>query len=127
MFDHVGLPVADVDAALDFYLSTFAPLGFAEVRRYETPDGPVVGIAGADGFPHFWLAPAAAGTRYESHVAFAAPDRAAVDAVHAAAVDAGYEILHAPRLFVEYHAGYYGTFVRDLDGNNVEAVHHTFG
>jgi catechol 2,3-dioxygenase-like lactoylglutathione lyase family enzyme len=57
-------------------------------------------------------------------VAFSAPDRAAVDAVHAAALEAGLEILHAPREFPEYHPGYYGVFVRDLDGNNIEAVFH---
>ena len=57
-------------------------------------------------------------------MASAPPDRAAVDAVHAAALEAGLEILHAPREFPEYHPGYYGVFVRDLDGNNVEAVFH---
>ena len=61
----------------------------------------------------------------ETHIAFAAPDRAAVDAVHAAAVEAGVEVLHGPREFPEYHPGYYGVFVRDPDGNNVEAVSTT--
>ena len=55
-----------------------------------------------------------------------APDRAAVDAVHAAAVGEGIEVLHAPREFPEYHPGYYGVFLRDPDGHNVEAVHHGF-
>ena len=127
MLDHLGIPCADPATALTFYATAFAPLGFREAVRYETPAGPVIGVAGADGFPHFWLAPAAPGTSYEAHVAFSAPDRAAVDAVHDAAVAAGYEVLHAPRVFSEYHPGYYGTFLRDLDGNNVEAVHHTFG
>ena len=125
VLDHLGIPCADTEAALAFYLTAFAPLGFREAARHDTPAGPVLGLAGADGFPHFWLAPAAAGTRYEAHVAFTAPDRAAVDAVHAAAVAAGYEVLQAPRVFPEYHPGYYGTFLRDLHGNNVEAVHHT--
>jgi catechol 2,3-dioxygenase-like lactoylglutathione lyase family enzyme len=57
-------------------------------------------------------------------VAFGAPDRAAVDAVHAAAVAAGVEVLHAPREWPEYHPGYYAVFLRDPDGHNVEAVHH---
>jgi len=52
-----------------------------------------------------------------------APSDDAVDAVYSAALDAGAELLHAPRLWPEYHAGYYGVFLRDLDGNNVEAVH----
>jgi catechol 2,3-dioxygenase-like lactoylglutathione lyase family enzyme len=60
----------------------------------------------------------------ELHVAFTAPDRAAVDAVHQAAVAAGVEVLHAPREWPEYHPGYYAVFVRDPDGHNVEAVHH---
>ena len=59
------------------------------------------------------------------HLAFAADGRAAVDAFHAAAVAAGAESLHAPRLWPQYHASYYGAFVRDPDGNNIEAVCHT--
>ena len=127
VIDHLGLQVGDVSRALRFYLTTFAPLGVKEAVRYETPGGPVVGLSGADGFPHFWLSPAPSGTRHEAHVAFSAPDRSAVDEVHRAAIDAGYEVLHTPRVWPEYHPGYYGTFVRDPDGNNVEAVHHTFG
>ena len=61
----------------------------------------------------------------EVHLAFAAADRAAVDAFHAAAVAAGAESLHAPRLWPAYHESYYGAFVRDPDGNNIEAVCHT--
>ena len=60
------------------------------------------------------------------HVAFAAPDEAAVRAWFEAAKAAGAEVLHEPRVWPEYHPGYYGAFVRDPDGNNVEAVHHTF-
>jgi len=129
VLDHLGIPCADPEAALRFYLAAFAPLGFREAVRFGTPAGPVIGIAGAgaDGVPHFWLAPHAGRTEGEVHVAFTAPDRAAVDAVHAAAVAAGFEVLHAPRVWPEYHPGYYGTFLRDPDGNNVEAVHHTFG
>ena len=66
------------------------------------------------------------GTGRELHVAFTAPDRDSVDAVHRAAVERGTEVLHEPRIWPEYHPGYYGVFLRDLDGNNVEAVHHDF-
>ena len=57
-------------------------------------------------------------------MAFRAPDRRAVDAVHEAAVAAGVEVLHAPREWPECHPGYYAVFLRDPDGHNVEAVHH---
>jgi catechol 2,3-dioxygenase-like lactoylglutathione lyase family enzyme len=124
VLDHLGLQSSDVDAAVRGYLALLAPLGVREVLRFPTPGGPVVGLAGPDGVPHFWLSPAAGPLAHEAHVAFAAPDRAAVDAVHDAAQAAGLEVLHAPREWPEYHPGYYGVFVRDLDGNNVEAVHH---
>lgn len=127
MIDHLGVQAADVEASLEFYLTVFGPLGFTEAMRYPTDGQPVVGLAGADGFPHFWLSGAPEGSKHEAHIAFTAPSREAVEAVHAAAVAGGYEVLHAPRVWPEYHPGYYGTFVRDLDGNNLEAVHHTFG
>ena len=69
--------------------------------------------------------PAFDGRRFrESHIAFTAPDRAAVRAFFDAAVAPGAEVLHEPRVWPEYHPNYYGAFVRDPDGNNVEAVCH---
>ena len=124
MLDHLGVQAADVEAALTFYVRSFGPIGMHEIMRYETPDGLVVGLGGTDGMPTFWLSPAHGAETREVHVAFRAPDRAGVDAVHEAAVAAGLEVLHAPREFPEYHPGYYGVFLRDLDGHNVEAVHH---
>jgi catechol 2,3-dioxygenase-like lactoylglutathione lyase family enzyme len=76
-------------------------------------------------FPDFWLAQSDAPT--SAHVAFRAADRAAVGAFHAAALAAGATDNGAPGLRERYHPGYYGAFVLDPDGNNVEAVHHTFG
>ena len=124
MIDHVGLQAADVDASAQFYLEVFAPIGIREALRFPHPDGAVVGMAGPDGVPDFWLSPPTGNETRELHVAFSAPDRAAVDAVHEAAVKAGAEVLHAPREWPEYHPGYYGVFLRDPDGHNVEAVHH---
>jgi catechol 2,3-dioxygenase-like lactoylglutathione lyase family enzyme len=124
MFDHVGIQAADVDAAVAFYLRVFEPLGFTEVRRHPVGDSAVVGIAGRRGFPGFWIHPAGGDETREIHIAFGALSTDEVDAVHQAALDAGAEILHAPRIFPEYHPGYYAVFVRDLDGHNVEAVHH---
>jgi catechol 2,3-dioxygenase-like lactoylglutathione lyase family enzyme len=126
MLDHLGLQVADVDASVAFYLQVFAPLGFREVLRFPAGGSWAVGLSDRGGKPDFWLSPAAATESREIHVAFAAPDRAAVDAVHTAALAAGAPVLHAPREWPEYHPGYYGVFLRDPDGHNVEAVHHGF-
>src|ERR1035438_8024463 len=124
MLDHIGLQVQDVDASLNFYLRTFAPIGMREAVRFPHRDSIVVGLAGPDGVPKFWLGPSTGSETRELHVAFRAPDRKAVDAVHDAAVVAGAEVLHAPREWPEYHPGYYGVFLRDPDGHNVETVHH---
>lgn len=125
MLDHIGVQAADVEASLTFYLHAFGPLGVAEALRFPTDGGGlVVGLAGPAGAPQFWLSPAVGTEGRELHVAFAAPDRAAVDAVHAAAVSGGAEVLHAPREWPEYHPGYYAVFLRDPDGHNVEAVYH---
>ena len=75
--------------------------------------------------PTFWIGRQRTGEGFrETHIAFAAPDRAAVRGFFEAAKGAGAEVLHEPRLWPEYHAHYYGAFVRDPDGNNVEAVCH---
>ncbi|NMH93079.1 VOC family protein [Pseudonocardia bannensis] len=124
MIDHMGLQVADVEASLTFYLRTFAPIGMHEAMRFPHGGSFVVGLSGPDGIPDFWLSPANGAETRELHVAFRAADRHAVDAVHDAAVAAGAQVLHAPREWPEYHPGYYGVFLRDLDGHNVEAVHH---
>jgi len=87
-------------------------------------DGEVIGY-GVPPMPDFWIAGRQTGDGFrESHLAFSAGDRTAVDAFFAAAVGAGAEVLHEPRVWPEYHPNYYGAFVRDPDGNNVEAVCH---
>ncbi|MGW8380802.1 VOC family protein [Streptomyces sp. ODS28] len=121
MLDHIALQVRDVAANAAFYETVLAPLGGGRTKEF----GEFVSF-GTEGGHTFWIIPATGeGAPREAHIAFAAPDRAAVDAFHAAAVDAGYESLHAPAVHPEYHAHYYGAFVRDPDGNNVEAVCHT--
>ena len=124
MLDHIGIQVSDVEASCALYLRCFAPLGLQEVLRFPAGGSAVVGFAGPAGVPDLWLAPAAGAETREIHLALSAPDRAAVDAVHGAALEAGVEVLHAPREWPEYHPGYYAVFLRDLDGHNVEAVHH---
>jgi len=121
MLDHVSIQCADVAASAAFYDAFLEPLGGVRVMDF----GEVVGY-GLPPKPDFWIGPQATGEGFrEAHLAFVAPDRAAVRAAFAAAVALGAEVLHEPRLWPEYHPGYYGAFVRDPDGNNVEAVCHT--
>jgi catechol 2,3-dioxygenase-like lactoylglutathione lyase family enzyme len=123
VLDHLSIQCADVESGRSFYDAVLAPLGGGRVMDF----GPVVGY-GVGGKPTFWIGPCeAGGPNREVHVAFAAPDRAAVRAFFDAAVATGAEVLHEPRLWPEYHPDYYGAFVRDPDGNNVEAVCHTPG
>lgn len=125
MIDHLGLQVADAEAAAAFYVRVFAACGIREAMRIDTPKGPVVGLSGPDGMPQLWVSPMEDSGHRPVHLALQAPSREAVDAVFAAAKEAGTEILHEPRVWPEYHPGYYGVFFRDPDGNNVEAVHHS--
>ncbi|HVE30198.1 MAG TPA: VOC family protein [Mycobacteriales bacterium] len=127
MLDHLALQCADPDAAAAFYVRVFAALDVREAMRMPRPGGTVVGLSGSDGFPHLWFGPLVDRGVRPVHLALTAPSRSAVDDVHAAALAAGAEVLHPPRVWPEYHPGYYGVFLRDPDGNNVEAVHHTFG
>jgi catechol 2,3-dioxygenase-like lactoylglutathione lyase family enzyme len=124
MLDHLGIQVQDVAGSVEFYTRVFAPLDMREAVRFPAGGSFVAGLAAGDSGPEFWLSPARRSETREAHVAFRAPDRAAVDAVHDAAVAAGAEVLHAPREWPEYHPGYYGVFLRDPDGHNVEAVFH---
>ncbi len=120
MIDHLSLQCADVTASAAFYDAVLAPLGGARLLDF----GEVMGYGIAPN-PIFWIGQQTTGAGFrESHVAFTAQDRAAVRAFFAAAVAAGAEVLNEPRLWPEYHATYYGAFVRDPDGNNVEAVCH---
>jgi catechol 2,3-dioxygenase-like lactoylglutathione lyase family enzyme len=120
MLDHLSIQCADVAASAAFYDTVLAPLGGQRLMDF----GAVVGF-GVSPKPDFWLGPLSTGEGFrESHIAFAAPDRAAVDRFFAAAVGAGATVLHEPRVWPEYHPHYYGAFVRDPDGHNVEAVCH---
>jgi catechol 2,3-dioxygenase-like lactoylglutathione lyase family enzyme len=120
MLDHLSIQVRDVAASAAFYDTVLAPLGGKRLMDF----GEVIGFGRTQ--PRFWIGPVTTeGEAREAHIAFVAPDRAAVQAFHDAAVATGAEVLHAPRLWPEYHATYFGAFVRDPDGNNVEAVCHT--
>jgi catechol 2,3-dioxygenase-like lactoylglutathione lyase family enzyme len=119
MIDHVTLQVSDVGVSRRFYEPLLAVLG----AKLGADEESFVGFFG-DGGGSFWLIPAERLADRELHLAFSARDRAEVRAFHTAAVAGDIEILHAPRLFPEYHESYYATFVRDPDGHNVEAVCH---
>lgn len=120
MLDHVSIQCADVAASAAFYDAVLAPLGGERIMDFGTTIG-----YGLQPQPIFWIGQQTTGEGFrESHFAFTATDRTAVRAFFDAAVAAGAEILHSPRVWPEYHASYYGAFVRDPDGNNVEAVSH---
>ena len=120
MIDHFGINCSDMPTAARFYAGVLGVLGHRRVMDF----GAAIGY-GTEA-PVFWISTFdGVGPNRETHIAFTAPDAATVRAFHAAAVELGAEQLHAPRLWPEYHPGYYGAFVRDPDGNNVEAVCHT--
>jgi catechol 2,3-dioxygenase-like lactoylglutathione lyase family enzyme len=121
MIDHIGLSVADYERSKAFYPAALAPLGYALVMEI-TEAGPDAGF-GAGGKPDFWLGPGEATTR-QVHVAFGARDRATVRAFYDAALAAGAQDNGPPGLRPEYHPNYYGAFVLDPDGHNIEAVCH---
>lgn len=120
MIDHFGINCSDLDRAAGFYDTVLATLGYRRLLDF----GSAIGY-GADQ-PDFWISTfEGLGPNREVHIAFRASDAAAVRAFHEAAVGMGAEVLHEPRLWPEYHERYYGVFVRDPDGNNVEAVCHS--
>jgi catechol 2,3-dioxygenase-like lactoylglutathione lyase family enzyme len=120
MIDHISLQVDDVDASMAWYNAILSPLGSEAVADF----GDVVGYGERGGRPVFWIGKATDPGGRQTHIAFTAADRGAVDAVHHVAVALGLEVLHAPREWPEYHPGYYAMFMRDPQGNNVEAVCH---
>ena len=126
MLDHIGIAVSDFARAKAFYSAALKPLGLLLVMAVTAEETGAEAHAGfgAGGKPFFWI-----GTgpkpKGGTHVAFAAPSRADVDAFHRAALAAGGRDNGAPGVRPHYHANYYGAFVLDPDGNNVEAVCHT--
>jgi catechol 2,3-dioxygenase-like lactoylglutathione lyase family enzyme len=123
VIDHFGINCSDWPKSKAFYDGVLGVLGYTRQMDFDVAIG-----YGRDGKPDFWIADASAGEaggpNREVHVAFAAADVDAVKAFYDAALTLGAASLHEPRLWPEYHPGYYGAFVRDPDGNNVEAVFH---
>ena len=123
VIDHLGINCADWEKSKTFYDTVLGVLGYTRQLDYQVAIG-----YGKDGKPDFWIADMkvgdASGPNREVHVAFQASGEDAVKAFYDTALGLGAESLHAPRLWPEYHPSYFGAFVRDPDGNNVEAVFH---
>ena len=123
MIDHLSIQCADTAESAAFYDRVLVTLGGGRVLDF----GNVIGY-GIPPMPDFWIGPRSTGEGFrEAHIAFSAVSREAVDQFFAAAVSVGAGILYQPQLWPDYHPGYYAAFVRDPDGNNVEAVCHTGG
>ena len=125
MLDHIGFAVADLKRSRAFYVNALAPLGYVPVMDLSAEQtGGYAGTGfGAPGRPQFWIGN---GERPGSrvHIAFAAKSRAGVDAFYTAALAAGGGDNGAPGIRPHYHEHYYGAFVIDPDGHNIEAVCH---
>lgn len=126
MLDHVGFAVTDYTKSKAFYEEALRPLGIGllmEVTPEQTGGDAHAGF-GEGRKPYFWISTGAK-PKGGQHVAFAAPDRKSVDAFYAAAIATGGRDNGKPGLRPVYHPDYYGAFVLDPDGNNIEAVCHS--
>jgi len=129
MIDHIGFAVSDYERAKAFYTKALAPLNYVlimEVPAEGNPSGAPAAGFGEGGKPDFWIG-GEGGIEKPLHVAFQTRDRASVDAFHKAALAAGGRDNGAPGLRPHYHPNYYGAFVFDPDGHNIEAVCHAPG
>jgi catechol 2,3-dioxygenase-like lactoylglutathione lyase family enzyme len=130
MIDHLSIAVGDFERARRFYDAVLAPLGGRRLMNIEdAPDFVATGYGVHEGEPAFWIgagkpARAAPAPPEGQHIAFAAPDRGAVEAFHRAALAAGGRDNGAPGIRAHYHANYYAAFVIDPDGHHIEAVCH---
>lgn len=117
MYDHAGLKTNNLDTSVRFYTVTLSNLGHTLCSRDDTSAG-----FGTNDIPAFWLYADEGEGSAGAHIAFAARDRAAVDAFHKAGVAAGGRDNGAPGLRADYGSNYYAAFLIDPDGNNIEAV-----
>jgi catechol 2,3-dioxygenase-like lactoylglutathione lyase family enzyme len=124
MIDHVGFPVSDYARSKAFYEKALGPLGYKLIKEVQQNlnDAKACGF-GVGGKPDFWIGGEDKLNR-PVHIAIAAKERAAVDAFYRAAIAAGAKDNGAPGIRAHYHPNYYGAFVLDPDGHNIEAVCH---
>jgi catechol 2,3-dioxygenase-like lactoylglutathione lyase family enzyme len=124
MIDHIGISVANYDESKEFYTKALAPLGYTLVMEAVPPQHTVRAAGfGKDGKPDFWIAEEGKTTPH-THIAIVAESREVVDAFYKAALEAGAKDNGAPGIRAHYHPHYYGAFVLDMDGHNIEAVCH---
>ena len=120
MVDHIGFAVADYERSKAFYARALEPLGVKLVMEF----GGAAAAFGKSGRPSFFVEGHGEPVRGRLHIALRAETRAQVDAFHAAALEAGATDNGAPGVRAAYHPDYYGAYVLDPDGNNIEAVCH---
>jgi catechol 2,3-dioxygenase-like lactoylglutathione lyase family enzyme len=120
MLDHTGFNVSEYQRSKAFYETTLAPLGLSLLME------PAAGSAGfgREQMPFFWIHERPPAVHGGLHIAFTAKDRETVDAFHAAGLEAGGTDNGPPGPRPNYHPNYYGAFILDPDGNNIEAVCH---
>lgn len=126
MLDHTGVCVIDYEASKKFYQQALAPLGYTLLAEIPDPQSGKMVAAGLGVAPKadFWLEGRGAANEPPLHVAFRADTRALVDAFYKAALAAGGRDNGAPGVRPHYHPDYYGAFVLDPNGHNIEAVCH---
>lgn len=124
MIDHVGINVSNFEKSKVFYAKVLAPLGYKFLSEFSaSPTNSASGLFGIDGNPDFWVGQGEVNTP-KIHIAFRAESHEIVQAFYDAALEAGGQDNGAPGLRTHYHPNYYGAFVLDPDGHNIEAVCH---
>jgi catechol 2,3-dioxygenase-like lactoylglutathione lyase family enzyme len=124
MIDHTGINVSNFEKSKEFYANALAPLGYQLLKEFNfSVNSPAVAGFGIDGKPDFWIAQGEVNTP-RIHIAFQAETREIVQAFYQAALKIGGRDNGAPGLRTHYHPDYYGAFVLDPDGHNIEAVCH---
>jgi catechol 2,3-dioxygenase-like lactoylglutathione lyase family enzyme len=122
MIDHIGIAVSDIDRSIAFYTKALAPLGYELIAKFDIPSGGTVAGFGVNKKPDFWIAKG--NVIQHLHVAFRSPGRDVVRKFYEAAMAAGGKDNGPPGVRPHYHEHYYGGFVLDPDGHNVEACCH---
>lgn len=125
MIDHTGINISDFENSKEFYTTALAPLGYQLLQEFDASVTGFISLAGfgIDGKPDFWITQGEVNTP-RIHIAFGAETREMVQAFYTAALEAGGRENGAPGLRSNYHPNYYGAFVLDPDGHNIEAVCH---